>query len=469
MFDPQAIVSTIDQYIDEVNSVFEIPSATARTLLAHFRWDKEKLLERYYSGDQETLFKEAHVVCPLQRSSPTTEQTNSAASVAPKKDSRPDFKSYLKQGSSSSRYLSASTCEICFNDLSSDSLTGMECGHVFCQECWDEYLKMKILEENTVQHIFCPSMECDILVDDKFVLSIITDVDIRLRYSKLIADGFVQSNRFMKWCPAPDCTNAIKVVYNDGRPVTCLCGFGFCFGCAKLPHEPVKCDWLKKWLKKCEDESETANWISANTKNCPKCDIRIEKNGGCNHMTCKSPHCKAEFCWLCFAPWSEHKSCNSYNEEDENNVRDAKSKLERYLFYYNRYNNHIQSAKFENQLRDKVKDMKEAMKQHDPMSIIQFKYLEKAVDVLSLCRNTLKYTYVFAFYLQKNNQSIIFEDNQRDLENATELLSGCLEREITADEFKEIKRKYRYCKQRRIVLLDHVFQGYEEEYWEYQE
>ena len=27
------------------------------------------------------------------------------------------------------------------------------------------------------------------------------------------------------------------------------------------------------WLKKCEDDSETANWINANTKDCPKCKV----------------------------------------------------------------------------------------------------------------------------------------------------------------------------------------------------
>lgn len=32
--------------IEEVNSVFQIPAGTARILLAHFKWDKERLFER---------------------------------------------------------------------------------------------------------------------------------------------------------------------------------------------------------------------------------------------------------------------------------------------------------------------------------------------------------------------------------------------------------------------------------------
>lgn len=50
----------------------------------------------------------------------------------------------------------------------------------------------------------------------------------------------------------------------------------------------------------------------------------------------------------------------------------------------------------------------EEMQQHN-MSWIEVQFLKKAVDVLCLCRQTLMYTYVFAFYLKKNNQSIIFE------------------------------------------------------------
>ena len=60
------------------------------------------------------------------------------------------------------------------------------------------------------------------------------------------------------------------------------------------------------------------------------------------------------------------------------------------------------------QLYAGVKERMEVMQQHN-MSWIEVQFLKKAVDVLCQCRQTLMYTYVFAFYLQKNNQSIIFE------------------------------------------------------------
>lgn len=50
----------------------------------------------------------------------------------------------------------------------------------------------------------------------------------------------------------------------------------------------------------------------------------------------------------------------------------------------------------------------EEMQQHN-MSWIEVQFLKKAVDILCECRRTLMYTYVFAYYLCKNNQSEIFE------------------------------------------------------------
>ncbi|TMW39290.1 hypothetical protein DOY81_015630, partial [Sarcophaga bullata] len=71
-----------------------------------------------------------------------------------------------------------------------------------------------------------------------------------------------------------------------------------------------------KWLTKCADDSETANYISANTKDCPKCHICIEKNGGCNHMQCFN--CKYDFCWMCLGDWKTHGSeyyeCSRYKD-----------------------------------------------------------------------------------------------------------------------------------------------------------
>ena len=229
-------------------------------------------------------------------------------------------------------------------------------------------------------------------------------------------------------------------------------------------HQPAPCALVKMWLKKCEDDSETANWISANTKECPKCNSTIEKNGGCNHMTCRK--CKHEFCWMCMGLWSEHGTswynCNRFEEKSGLDGRDAQARsrqsLERYLHYYNRYANHEQSAKLDKDLYHKTERKMQNLQTASGMSWIEVQFLDSASQALQQCRQTLKWTYAFAFYLQRNNETEIFEDNQKDLEMAVENLSEMFEKPVTELSNSKLKvdmmDKTSYCSKRRIILLD---------------
>lgn len=121
-----------------------------------------------------------------------------------------------------------------------------------------------------------------------------------IRYRELLNRSYVDDDPSLRWCPAPNCEYAVrcpgitpKSLDSIVPSVQCACGTHFCFGCGlESDHQPCICPIVKLWVKKCADDSETANWISANTKECPKCQATIEKNGGCNHMTCKK--CKYE-------------------------------------------------------------------------------------------------------------------------------------------------------------------------------
>jgi len=455
---PYEIMSTeqIVQYmidsIKDVNTVVQLPPTITRILLNHFNWDKEKLYEAYFDEDREKLFKTAHIVSPVPENNVNSQSSQSQNGLY--------------------------ECDICCLDLPASMLTGLACEHRFCKDCWINYLTTKIMEEGMGNKISCAASDCHILVDDQTVMTLVTDTKVKLKYQHLITNSFVECNRLLRWCPKPECTTVIKVNYLDCQPVKCSqCQTVFCFQCADQWHEPVKCDLLKKWKKKCDDDSETANWIAANTKECPKCFVTIEKDGGCNHMICKNQNCKHNFCWVCLGPWEAHGSsynCNRYDENAAKNARDAQERsraaLQRYLHYCNRYMNHMQSLKFENKLYASIKEKMDEMQSHN-MSWIEVQFLRKAVDVLCECRQTLMFTYCFAYYLQKTNQSIIFEENQKDLENSTEKLSEYLERDITGDNINTIKQKvqdkYRYCESRRKVLLQHVHEGYDKDWWKY--
>lgn len=73
-------------------------------------------------------------------------------------------------------------------------MTGLECGHRFCTQCWGEYLTTKIMEEGVGQTIACAAHGCDILVDDATVMRLVRDSKVKLKYQHLITNSFVEVN-----------------------------------------------------------------------------------------------------------------------------------------------------------------------------------------------------------------------------------------------------------------------------------
>jgi ariadne-1 len=266
--------------IKEVNEVIKLPSTTVRLLLHHFRWDKEKLMERFYDPDhQDELFRQARIINPFKKPHLHTQTSNSSQRSTRRQISSTSL-TPSPSTTTTTNPLKSSTEQICFIcclPKSTDKMSGLECGHTFCRNCWQHYLTYKIMHEGMGQTIPCPA-KCDILVDDKTVLNLIDSSEVRSKYQHLITNSFVECNRNMRWCPGTNCTNAIKASYCDVAMVTCTgCKTSFCFQCGQSWHEPIKCKWLKKWQKKCRDDSETSNWIAANTKECPKCHATIGK------------------------------------------------------------------------------------------------------------------------------------------------------------------------------------------------
>jgi len=83
----------------------------------------------------------------------------------------------------------------------------------------------------------------------------------------------------------------------------------------------------------------------------------------------------------------------------------------------------------------------EEMQEHSSLSWIEVQFLAKAVETLTKCRTVLKWTYAMAFYLEKNNHTAIFEDNQADLEQAVEGLSELLEKPLDEERIAELRQQ----------------------------
>ena len=80
-------------------------------------------------------------------------------------------------------------------------------------------------------------------------------------------------------------TKSNKATKSDiSQKISCpYCEFDMCLNCVRPYHEGT-CSELAA-----EEEKMTLKKIKdMGAKPCPRCGVNIEKNGGCNHMKCKS-------------------------------------------------------------------------------------------------------------------------------------------------------------------------------------
>ena len=82
-------------------------------------------------------------------------------------------------------------------------------------------------------------------------------------------------------------------------------------------------------------------------------------------MTCYSRilcrHCRHQFCWMCLKNWDVHgynnSTCNAFVEPVPDAAsNEAKKNLERWLFYFDRFNNHELSTKLDQELCERTED-----------------------------------------------------------------------------------------------------------------
>ncbi|RKP17959.1 hypothetical protein ROZALSC1DRAFT_30287 [Rozella allomycis CSF55] len=444
----QTIESMLGKEITQISSILGLDTEMAIILLRYFSWNKDKTIERYME-DPEKVLVDAGIKDEF---------------------SQPKI-----------IYVDNFECPICC--VIKEKAEAFDyCGeHCYCTQCYSRYLTTKIVDEGEARNLKCPG-GCKFVLNDKTVKLLVSN-DVYTKYEIMHLRHFISDLANIKWCPAPNCDHAVECQLSSSTKeklipnVLCSCGFSFCFNCLLSDHRPVPCSILKKWIKKCSDDSETANWLSANTKECPKCQATIEKNGGCNHMTCKK--CKHEFCWICLGDWKKHGTtyyeCNLFNESEHSAVLDAQSRsrkqLERYLHFYTRYINHEQSIKLEHKLMEKIEKKMEEIQQTTEYSWIEVQFFKKGLTVLTECRNVLKYTYAFGYYLARNNWTLIFEENQKDLELAVECLAELLEKPLNVQELSQLKQqildKSVYVDSRRKILVNDTAKGLFEDRWDY--
>ncbi|XP_023322764.1 potential E3 ubiquitin-protein ligase ariadne-2 [Eurytemora carolleeae] len=350
-------------------------------------------------------------------------------------------------------------CGVCASTLiDTDFASPKECGHKFCKFCWQMHFEIQI-NQGVSTTMSCMSPGCDILVDEDLVLSNMSKPGLAERYKHLSFLDYVRCHPNLRFCPGPNCPIVIKAAECVSKNTVCtFCKSRFCFKCGYSYHAPTDCETIKRWLTKCADDSETANYISANTKDCPKCNICIEKNGGCNHMQCS--HCKHEFCWMCMGDWrthgSEYYECSRYKDNPniahESAHAQAREALKKYLHYFERWENHSRSMKLEAVTLDKIKNIITEKVMSSCGTWIDWQYLIDAASLLAKCRYTLQYTYPYAYYMDPSSSKELFEYQQAQLEAEIENLSWKIEHAETTDR-GDLENQMDIAEKRRTSLL----------------
>jgi len=482
---PADIVKEQTRMIKEVAELLVVSDTVAGNLLRHFRWRQERLLAAYFENPKAVLREIGQTVSAVKKTqkqaqkklkgdekSSSVSVANAAITSSVVHSPRSSLKSSANMNLLTCKLSGTVECLICADDLDASECTALTCEHAFCNSCWSDYLTLKITE-GSVEKLTCPATGCKLIVPDS-VVSLLVPESTFDKYVRFITKSFVESNAKCTWCPAPNCGNAITAEMISspgssgsnavgGNTVTCTCGYSFCFTCHNEAHAPATCEHVRQWAAKCRDDSETTHWLGANTKECPRCHVAVEKNGGCMHMVCRQ--CTHEWCWLCMRNWKGHNdyySCNRYEKAQkkggasstgsEGGVEGASSssskrgskkksklakqeeereaqrqQLTRYLHYYERFLSHDAASKMEKQIKEKAyQKMNELASAHATRTEVAF--IERASDMLLQCHLTLKWSYVYAYFLpEEGAHKHLFNYLQQELEKTAEKLAELLE------------------------------------------
>lgn len=239
----------------------------------------------------------------------------------------------------------AHQCSVCFETLpvaesemiftheGTESLkTKTRC--MTCKSCLEKYVSMTSAIKKP--KFTCPGVGCGMALNIGHIQKVCPKAHELYEYASFKYK--LKVARDFKVCPNNACGKGFSVYEGcDVRRLSCpTCTHEFCPDCYGPPHEDIgdgSCrDYLNhqhrlKWIclradmnidsKESEEaikkmEAEERVFIEQNTKQCPYCMVWIEKNGGCNHMTCH--HCSGEFCWKCQKRYRGHRTCqDSFN------------------------------------------------------------------------------------------------------------------------------------------------------------
>lgn len=184
-------------------------------------------------------------------------------------------------------------CNVCFERFNVDAT--LHCvkseRDTICRHCFVHYAREKAGTE-TLESLPCVVCKAGY---DRLVAQVYLPPDVfeQLQHNGTALDQRVALASDVKAVLYCQCGTVAVVESKDvgNGIVTCVCGINYCVKCGNFAHAGTLCPPAR----------ETIRWLDKHGKQCPNCGEGIEKNGGCQHMKCRS--CRFEFCWQCMKRW----------------------------------------------------------------------------------------------------------------------------------------------------------------------
>lgn len=238
------------------------------------------------------------------------------------------------------------TCPICYDEGNLTTF-GLHCGHRYCVKCYRTYVGQLLPKGNPIR---CLNLDCSVEFHHMYVETLLEwpisqnkmnapgsinktadsetpeegssltfpspeplkTYDLSNEEEKYLDNRLLQSvakkmvleetGRYT-WCPILNCEHAVEITdgtlgkysFSDKKPlskyfrapvVKCPSQHEFCSFCRAENHLPCPCLFAHNIIGKFANDKRSATWIASNTTQCPSCKAPIEKNGGCDNMTC---------------------------------------------------------------------------------------------------------------------------------------------------------------------------------------
>jgi hypothetical protein len=202
---------------------------------------------------------------------------------------------------------SSQQCTICLDQLKNPVL--LECKHSYCSECLADYLQSESTKRlpDCICFFRTGGKSCQTPIPHAIIKKLLKPEDYGKLYRNVFLNYVYTHPKQLLHCPTQDCPTIYRPIPDQGILRCPSCLIKICAACNVEFHDDLTCKDYQLQVRK--ELADMEAWKRSNDiRPCPTCDSSIEKDEGCNHVTCAL--CSSHICWVCM------KVCGGRTDKD---------------------------------------------------------------------------------------------------------------------------------------------------------